>query len=98
MDWRGIGSVRLANGKVSPLHLLRGLLASKPFDKLRHIRGVFLVSPMTTAAEGAIPVDEGEQRTAERLNNLLQLVAVLLVVTFFMALKSCVLSSPPFNP
>jgi hypothetical protein len=53
---------------------------------------------MTTAAKGAIPVDEREQRTAERLNNLLQLVAVLLVATFFMALKSCVLSSPPFNP
>jgi hypothetical protein len=53
---------------------------------------------MTTAAEGDTSVDEREQRIAERLNTLLQLVAILLVVTFVMALKGCVLSPPPFNP
>jgi hypothetical protein len=48
--------------------------------------------------EGDTPVDEREQRTAARLNGLLQLVGISLVVTFFMVVKGCVLSPPPFNP
>lgn len=51
-----------------------------------------------TTAEGETPVDEREQRTSERLNNLLQLVGIVLVVMFFMVMRGCILSPPPFNP
>jgi len=43
-------------------------------------------------------VDEREQITAKRLNALLQLVAILLVVMFFMVVRGCIFSPPPFNP
>jgi hypothetical protein len=42
-------------------------------------------------------VDEREHKTAERLNDLLHLVAILMVVTLFIVMKGCILSPPPFN-
>jgi hypothetical protein len=54
-------------------------------------------APMTTA-KGETPVDEREHKTAERLNDLLPLVAILMVVTLFIVMKGCILSPPPFNP
>jgi len=36
--------------------------------------------------------------TAKRLNALLQLLAILLLVMFFMVVRGCIFSPPPFNP